>query len=92
MPKPKDELMNLSKICSATHAKGTILEIEAEIKIHRDEIFRIWEPLKEQVGFKPFAGFSPKKVKELVEEIGGHFWCIEKYNEAIEAIKTQFGV
>lgn len=92
MPKPKDELMDLSKICSATHAKGTILEIEAEIKIHRDEIFRIWEPLKEQVGFTPFAGFSPSKVKELSEEIGGHFWCIEKYNEAIEAIKTQFGV
>ena len=36
MPKPKDELMDLSKICSATHAKGTILEIETEIKFHRD--------------------------------------------------------
>lgn len=92
MPKPKDELMDLSKICGATHAKGTILEIEAEIKIHRDEIFRIWEPLKEQVGFKPFAGFSPTKVKELTDEIGGHFWCKEQYEKQIEAIKTQFGV
>ena len=92
MPKPKDELMDLSKICSATHAKGTILEIEAEIKIHREEILKIWEQLKEQVGFKPFAGFSPKKVKELTEEIGGHFWCKEKYEKQIETIKTQFGV
>lgn len=92
MPKPKDELMDLSKICSATHAKGTILEIEAEIKFHRDEIFRIWEPLKEQVNFKPFAGFSPSKCKELIEDIGGHHWCIEGYTKQIEAIKTQFGV
>lgn len=92
MPKPKDELMDLSKICGATHAKGAILEIEAEIKFHRGEIFKIWEPLKEQVGFKPFAGFSPSKVKELTDEIGGHFWCVEKYREQIEAIKTQFGV
>lgn len=92
MPKPKDELMDLSKICSATHAKGTILEIEAEIKFHRDEIFKIWETLKENVNFKPFAGFSPSKVKELSDEIGGHFWCKEQYEKQIEAIKTQFGV
>ena len=92
MPKPKDELMDLSKICSATHAKGTILEIETEINFHRDEIFKIWETLKENVNFKPFAGFSPSKVKELSETIGGHFWCIEKYKETIETIKKQFGV
>ena len=92
MPKPKDELMDLTKICSATHAKGAILEIETEIKIHRDEIFKIWETLKENVNFKPFAGFSPSKVKELTEEIGDHFWCKEQYDKQIEAIKTQFVV
>ena len=53
---------------------------------------KIWEQLKEQVGFKPFAGLSPTKIKELTEEIGGHFWCKEKYEKQIETIKAQFGV
>lgn len=92
MPKPKTELMDLSKICSATHAKGAILEIETEIKFHRDEIFKIWETLKENVNFKPFAGFSPTKVKELSDEIGGHFWCIDEYKKVIENIKTEFQI
>ena len=76
MPKPKTELMDLSKICSATHAKGAILEIETEIKFHRDEIFKIWET----------------KVKELSDEIGGHFWCIDEYKKVIENIKTEFQI
>lgn len=92
MPKPKDELLKTDDICGTTHARGSILMLENEIKIHRDEIFRVWEQLKENANFTPFSGFSPKKTIELAELIGGHFWCIEQYREVIEAIKTQWEV
>lgn len=90
--KPKDGLLKTSAICCATHARGTEIEIEAEIQYHKTEIFKIWEQLKEQINFKPFAGFSLEKTTELTEILKEHFECIDEYAKTTEIIKNQFGI
>ena len=90
MPKPKSELLEVESICGVIHAKGAILALNEEINYHLSEIEPLRVELVKQANFKPFQGLSPQTIKQLADDIGGHFWCVEQYRATINAINDKF--
>lgn len=92
MPKPKKELLDLSTICSATHAKGHILEVETEIAETKKAIVELKKVFDIEAQKMLFNGFSFSKIKELAINMGDLAWVIKQYRNAISEIKAKWGV